>query len=116
VALTPWRPLGFNDFAKKTVVFSCLTKLFPPRKSFTPLEKCVGHNLKNLSPSQKTHRSSWCPKLVTGLALRSAIHFATQKTMQCHCSKDNRLCIVKWNFEASILNAFSTALHARDSL
>jgi len=35
---------------------------FPP-----PLEKCVGHSLKNLDPSQKTLCSSWRPKLVTGL-------------------------------------------------
>jgi len=38
-----------------------------PRKFFAPLEKCVGHCSKNLGPSQKTLRPSWCPKLVTGL-------------------------------------------------
>jgi len=34
-----------------------------------PLEKCVGHRLKNLGPSQKTFRSHWCPRLVTGLLI-----------------------------------------------
>jgi len=34
-----------------------------------PLEKCVGRNLKNLGPSQKTLRHPWCPKLVTGLLI-----------------------------------------------
>jgi len=38
-----------------------------PRKLFAPLDKCVGHNLKNLGPPQKTLRSAWCPKLVTCL-------------------------------------------------
>jgi len=37
-------------------------KLFSP-----PLEKFVGHSLKNLGPSQKTLRHIWCPKLVPGL-------------------------------------------------
>ena len=32
-----------------------------------PRETCVGHNLKNLGPSQKTLRPAWCPKLVMGL-------------------------------------------------
>ena len=27
-----------------------------------PRETCVGHNLKNLGPSQKTLRPAWCPK------------------------------------------------------
>jgi len=39
----------------------------PPRKNFTPLEKSVGHSLKNLGTSQKTFRHPRCPKLVTGL-------------------------------------------------
>jgi len=40
----------------------------PTRKLFfSPLEKCVGHSLKNLGPSEKTLRPTWCPKLVTGL-------------------------------------------------
>ena len=39
-----------------------------PPKSFSPsLEKCVGHSLKNLGPSQKTLRPTWCSNLVTGL-------------------------------------------------
>jgi len=29
--------------------------------------KTIGHNLKNLGPSQKTLRHPCCPKLVTGL-------------------------------------------------
>jgi len=29
--------------------------------------KTIGHSLKNLGPSQKTLRPTWCPKLVTGL-------------------------------------------------
>jgi len=40
----------------------------PPQKNFPPpLEKCVGYSLKNLGPSQRTLRPSWCSKLVTGL-------------------------------------------------
>jgi len=31
--------------------------------------KTIGHSSKNLGPSQKTLRPSWCPKLVTGLAV-----------------------------------------------
>ena len=31
-----------------------------------PLEKCIGHSLKMLGPSQKIF-ATWCPKLVTGL-------------------------------------------------
>jgi len=39
-----------------------------PLENFSPpLKKCVGHNLKNLGPSQKSLRPSWCSKLVTGL-------------------------------------------------
>jgi len=29
--------------------------------------KTIGHRLKNLGPSQKTLRPTWCPKMVTGL-------------------------------------------------
>jgi len=38
-------------------------------ENFSPpiLEKCVGHSLKNLGPSQKNLRPPYCPKLVTGL-------------------------------------------------
>ena len=32
-----------------------------------PVEKCIGHSLKNLGPSQKNLRPPHCPKLVTGL-------------------------------------------------
>jgi len=32
-----------------------------------PLEKCVGHSLKNLGSCQKTLRPTWCPNLVTGM-------------------------------------------------
>jgi len=28
--LTPWRPLGFSDFRKKTAVFGCLTNALAP--------------------------------------------------------------------------------------
>jgi len=45
----------------------------PPRKMFV-LEKCAVQSLKlldtvqkNVGPSKKTLRPSWCPKLVTGL-------------------------------------------------
>jgi len=31
--------------------------------------KTIGHSSKNLSPSQKTLRPTWCPKLVTELGL-----------------------------------------------
>jgi len=41
-----------------------------PVEKFLPnLEKCVGHSSKNLGPSRKTLRPSWCSKLVAGLAL-----------------------------------------------
>jgi len=32
--------------------------------------KSIGHSAKNLSPSQKTLRPPWCPKLVTGLPFK----------------------------------------------
>jgi len=45
-----------------------------PRKFFAPPGKMcwiyfeiIGHSSKNLGPSPKTLRPSWCPKLVTGL-------------------------------------------------
>jgi len=39
-----------------------------PLKYFSAhLEKCVRYSIKNLDPSQKTLRPTWCPKLVTGL-------------------------------------------------
>jgi len=31
--------------------------------------KIIGHSSKNLGPSQKILRPSWCPKLVMGLVL-----------------------------------------------
>jgi len=42
----------------------------PPKIVFAPLEKCVGHSLKNVGPSQKTLHPTWCPKLVAGLVIR----------------------------------------------
>jgi len=33
--------------------------------------KTIRHSLKNLGPSQKTLRPTWCPKLVTGLGKTS---------------------------------------------
>jgi len=36
-------------------------------RNFAPLEKYIGHSLKNVGPSQKTLRPTLCPKLVTGL-------------------------------------------------
>jgi len=44
---------------------------------FAPLEKCVGHSLKNLGPTQKTLPPTWCPKLVVG---RSEIEKVTLPT------------------------------------
>ena len=48
----------------------------PPWTFFAPSGKMcwtsfetIGHSSKNLGPSQKTFRPSWCPKLVTGLYL-----------------------------------------------
>jgi len=40
----------------------------PPRKFFSPAGKLFWTSSKNLDPSRKTLRLSWCPKLVTGLA------------------------------------------------
>jgi len=47
---------------------------FAPQKFFAPPGKMcwtsletIGHSSKNLGPSQKPLRPSWCPKLVTGL-------------------------------------------------
>jgi len=37
-------------------------------KFFAPLEKCVGHSLNNLVPSEYSSPPPWCPKLVTCLA------------------------------------------------
>jgi len=39
----------------------------PPGKICWAKLKTVGHSLKNLGPSQKTLRPTWCSKLVTGL-------------------------------------------------
>ena len=45
-----------------------LRKAKPPLQHFSPSpEKCVGLSLKNLDPSQKTLRPTWCPKLVASL-------------------------------------------------
>jgi len=35
------------------------------------VEKCVGHSLKNLGPSQETLRPTCCTELVTGLVERT---------------------------------------------
>jgi len=35
--------------------------------------KTIGRSLKNLGPSQKTIRPTWCPKLVTGLVCRKIL-------------------------------------------
>jgi len=32
--------------------------------------KTIGHSPKNLGPSRKSLRPSWCPKLVTGLVFQ----------------------------------------------
>jgi len=41
-----------------------------PLKFFSPpLEKCVGHSLKKMGPSQKTLRPTWCPKLGLDVSL-----------------------------------------------
>ena len=53
-----------------------------PRKIFAPTGKLcwacfetIGHNLKNLGPSQKTLRPPWCPKLVTGVEVQQTFSF-----------------------------------------
>jgi len=48
--------------------------LRPPCKNFRPLEKCFGHSVKYLGPSQKTLRPPWCPKLVMGLLRGNTTH------------------------------------------
>jgi len=54
-------------------------KRSPPRKISPTWKMCwtwfksIGHNSKNLGPSQKTLRPSWCPKLVTGLVLNKYV-------------------------------------------
>jgi len=64
IALRKWSG-GTAYFAHRPVTLQNFSHL---------LEKCVGHCLKlldivlkKLGPSQKTLRSPWCPKLVTGL-------------------------------------------------
>ena len=44
-----------------------ITFFAPPGKMCWTSLKTIGHSSKNLDPSQKTLRPSWCPKLVTGL-------------------------------------------------
>jgi len=45
-------------------------KIFdPPGKMYWTSFKIIGHSSKKLGPSQKTLRTSWCPKLVTGLSV-----------------------------------------------
>jgi len=41
----------------------------PPGKMFWTKFKSIGHSVKNLSPSHKTLRHPWRPKLVTGLVI-----------------------------------------------
>ena len=41
----------------------------PPWKMCWTQFKTIGHSLKNLGPSQKTLRPTWCPKLVVGLRM-----------------------------------------------
>jgi len=50
-----------------------------PRYIFAPLEKCVGHSLKNLGPSQKTLRSPGVPSL---LRAWSSLQRGVAKTSQ----------------------------------
>jgi len=59
---------------------------------FRPPLKCVGNSLKNLGSSQKTFRTSWCPKLVTGLCssklmitslTRSALSVISERRHSC---------------------------------
>jgi len=45
----------------------------PPGKMCWTYFETIGHSLKNLSPSQKNLRPSWCLKLVTGLLLNADI-------------------------------------------
>ena len=44
-----------------------LEKFSPPWKNVLDIVLTIGHSSKNLGPSEKTLRPSWCPKLVTGL-------------------------------------------------
>ena len=56
-----------KHFSKTNVTSRPVTRGISPT-----LEKCIGHSSKNLGPSQKTLRPSWCPKLVTGLVTSHA--------------------------------------------
>jgi len=61
-----------------------LEKIFAhPGKMCWKLFKTIGHYFKNLGPSQKTLRSAWCPKLVTGLAEATHRLFIAE-----HCSTE----------------------------
>jgi len=46
---------------------STLENISTPEKMRWLYIKSIGHCLKNLDPSQKIPRPSWCPNLVTGL-------------------------------------------------
>jgi len=46
-----------------------VTREDKPLLKSSPLEKCVGHSVKNLGRSQKTLRPTWYPKLIMRLVL-----------------------------------------------
>jgi len=48
----------------------------------TPLEKCVGHSLKNLGSSQRNFRPTWCPKVVTGLFI--PVYKGERRSLPCY--------------------------------
>jgi len=52
----------------KPVTRGCAGRRSLPCKIFRP-KNVLGHSWKNLGPSQRTLRHSWCPKLVTGLVM-----------------------------------------------
>jgi len=75
--------------------------------------KFIGHSVKNLSPSQKTLRPPWCPKLVMGLpVLRDLNHYWNVKWTMKHS-----LCrwhhIIKFIIIACFVQYIHSLLHHR---
>ena len=60
-------PKRFGGLAITTLPRSHNQEERTPLKFFTPPGKCVRHSLKNLGPSRKPLRPTWCSTLVTRL-------------------------------------------------
>ena len=63
--------------------------------------KNIGHSSKNLGPSQKTFRPSWCPKLVAGLVTGT----------MCHCNEHKLSALHGWRLEKNRNQRYDETVH-----